>query len=326
MTPTRRTFTLALATAGALGAWAAPAAAEDKWPSKPITYIVPFPAGGTTDVLARLIGQKLGAVLGTTIVVDNRGGAGGSVGSEQAARAAPDGYTLVGGTVSSHAINVSLYPKLGYDPVKSFVPITLIGTNPTVLVVNQASPYKTLADVIAAGKAKKALNSASAGSGTSQHLSLELLKSKAGIDIAHIPYKGSGPAIQDVIAGQVDMMFDTTVVAGPHIDSGKLRALAVTSAKRLPTMPNVPTVAETVPGYEVISWQAIFAPAGTPQAIVTRLHTEIAKILAEPDIRERVAKLGMQGSDMSAVQVAEFQKAEVAKWAQIIKTANIKLE
>jgi tripartite-type tricarboxylate transporter receptor subunit TctC len=320
---TRRTVTLALALA-ALAPWAA--TAQDKWPGKPITYIVPFPAGGTTDTLGRLIGQKLGPVLGTTIVVDNRGGAGGSVGSEQASRAAPDGYTLLGGTISSHAINVSLYPKIGYDPVKSFTPITLIGTNPTVLVVNQASPYKTLADVIAAAKAKKPLNSASAGSGTSQHLSLELLKSKAGIDITHIPYKGSGPAIQDVIAGQVDMMFDTTVVAGPHIESGKLRAIAVTSARRLPNLPNVPTVAETVPGYEVISWQAIFAPAGTPPAIVDRLHNEIAKILAEPEMRERLAKLGMQGSEMTAAQVGEFQKAEVAKWAQVIKTANIKLE
>ena len=239
---------------------------------------MPFPAGGTTDILARLIGQKLGPVLGTTIVVDNKGGAGGSVGSEMASRAAPDGYTILGGTISSHAINVSLYPKIGYDPIKSFEPITLIGTNPTVLVVNQASPYKTLADVIAAGKAKKPLTGASAGSGTSQHLSLELLKARAGIDITHIPYKGSGPAIQDVMAGQVDMMFDTTVVAGPHIESGKLRALAVSSAKRVPSLPNVPTVAESgVPGYEVVSWQAIFAPAGTPKPIVDRLHNEIAQ-------------------------------------------------
>jgi tripartite-type tricarboxylate transporter receptor subunit TctC len=324
MSTNRRTLSLALALTTALAPWAA--TAQDKWPSKPITYIVPFPASGTTDTLARLIGQKLGPVLGTTIVVDNRGGAGGSVGSEQASRAAPDGYTLLGGTISSHAINVSLYPKIGYDPVKSFAPIALIGTNPTVLVVNQASPYKTLADVIAAAKAKKPLNSASAGSGTSQHLSLELLKSKAGIAITHIPYKGSGPAIQDVLAGQVDMMFDTTVVAGPHIESGALRALAVTSAKRLPNLPNVPTVAETVPGYEVISWQAIFAPAGTPPAIVDRLHAEIAKILAEPEMRERLAKLGMQGAEMTPAQVGEFQKAEVAKWAQVIKTANIKLE
>ncbi|HEX8375941.1 MAG TPA: tripartite tricarboxylate transporter substrate binding protein [Geminicoccaceae bacterium] len=322
MTLSRRTFAAAAASTVLAPAWA-----QDKWPAKPITYIVPFPAGGTTDILARLIGQKLGPALGTTIVVDNKGGAGGSVGSEIASRAAPDGYTLLGGTISSHAINVSLYPKIGYDPVKSFEPVTLIGTNPTVLVVNQASPYKTLADVIAAGKAKKPLTSASAGSGTSQHLSLELLKANAGIDITHIPYKGSGPAIQDVMAGQVDMMFDTTVVAGPHIESGKLRALAVTSAKRLPSMPNVPTVAESgVPGYEVISWQGIFAPAGTPKAIVDRLHTEIGKILREPEMQERLGKLGMQGADMTTEQIAAFQKAEVAKWAAVIKQANIKLE
>ena len=326
MTFSRRTFTLTATLAALTGS----ALAQDKWPSKPITYIVPFPAGGTTDVLGRLIGQKLGAALGTTIVVDNKGGAGGSLGSEIAARAAPDGYTLLGGTISSHAINVSLYPKLGYDPIKSFAPITLIGTNPVVLVVNQASPYKTLADVVAAAKAKKPLNSASAGSGTSQHLALELLKAKAGIDITHIPYKGSGPAIQDVMAGQVDMMFDTTVVAGPHIESGKLRAIAVTSAKRLPTMPNVPTVAESgvagLADYEVISWQAIFAPAGTPKPVIDKLHADIGKILKEHEMQERITKLGMQGADMTVEQIAAFQKAEVAKWAAVIKSANIKLE
>ena len=330
MTLSRRAVALSTATAAALVLLPGPLFAQDKWPSKPITWIVPFPAGGTTDVLARLIGQKLGAVLGTTVIVDNKGGAGGSVGSEMAARAAPDGYTILGGTISSHAINVSLYPKLGYDPVTSFMPITLIGTNPVVLVVNQASPYHSLQDVVAAGKAKKALSSASAGAGTSQHLALELLKAKTGADITHIPYKGSGPAIQDVIGGQVDMMFDTTVVAGPHIESGKLRALAVTSAKRLPSLPNVPTVAESgltgLGDYEVISWQAIFAPAGTPRAIVDRLHAEIAKILKEPEIQERLLKLGMQGADMTTAEIGAFQKAEVAKWAAVIKSANIKLE
>ncbi len=298
-----------------------PAQAQDKWPSKPITYVVPFPAGGTTDTLARLIGQKLGTALGQTIVVDNKGGAGGALGSTAVANAAPDGYTILGGTISTHAINVSLYPKLGYDPVKSFAPVVLIGTNPTVLVVNQASPYKSLQDVIAAAKAKKPLSSASAGNGTSQHLALELLNQRADIAITHVPYKGSGPAIQDVLAGQVDMMFDTTVVAGPHIESGKLRALAVTSAKRLPSLPNVPTVAESgVPDYEVMSWQAVYVPSGTPPAIVQRLHDEITKILAQPDVRERLAKLGMDPGAMSpapARRLPEDRDLEVGQGREV---------
>ena len=324
----RRTLIHSAFAGAAMSALVLPAWAQDKWPSKPITYVVPFPAGGTTDILGRLIGQKLGAVLGTTIVIDNKGGAGGGVGSEVASRAPADGYTLLGGTVSSHAINVSLYPKLGYDPIKSFSPVVLIGSNPVVLVVGANSPYKTLQDVLAAAKAKpKTISSASAGSGTSQHLSLELLGFKSGTQFIHVPYKGSGPAIQDVIGGQVDMMFDTTVVAGPHIQSGKVRALAVTSAKRLESMPNVPTVAESgVPGFEVTSWQAIFVPAGTPKPIIDRLHDEILKIIAQPDIQERLKNLGMQPSTMTTEQVAAFQKAEVEKWAQVIKAANVKLE
>jgi len=292
---------------------------------------VPFPAGGTTDLLARLIAQKLGPALGTSVIIDNKGGAGGSIGSEVAARAAPDGFTLLGGTISSHAINVSLYPKIGYDPQKSFAPVTLIGTNPVVLVVNQASPYKTLKDLLDASRARPGgLSSASAGTGTSQHLALELMAFKSGVKFTHVPYKGSGPAIQDVIGGQVDMMFDTTVVAGPHIQSGKLRALAVTSAKRLASMPNVPTVAESgIPGladFEVVSWQAIFVPAGTPAPIVARLHDEIRKILAQPEMQEKLRGFGMEPADLTTAQIAAFQKSEVDKWAQVIKAANIKAE
>lgn len=324
----RRSLMLSTLASAVAGTLTLPVWAQDKWPTKPVTYIVPFPAGGTTDILGRLIGQKLGPVLGTTIVVDNRGGAGGSVGSEMASRAPADGYTLLGGTVSSHAINVSLYPKLGYDPIKSFTPVALIGTNPVVLIVGQNSPFKTLKDVLAAAKAKPgSISSASAGSGTSQHLALELLGFKSGTQFIHVPYKGSGPAIQDVIGGQVDMMFDTTVVAGPHIQSGKVRALAVTSAKRLESLPNVPTVAESgVPGFEVLSWQAIFAPIGTPKPIVDRLHTEIVKILQLPEMQDRLKALGMQPATLSIDQFSVFQKAEVEKWAQVIKAANVKLE
>ena len=302
--------------------------AQDAWPSKPVTYIVPFPTGGTTDILARLIAQKLGPALNTTFVIDNKGGAGGSIGSELASRAAPDGYTIVGGTISSHAINVSLYPKLGYDPVKSFQPVVLIGSNPVVLVVGEKSPYKSLADVLAAARAKpKTVSSASAGAGTSQHMTLELLGFRTGTQFNHIPYRGSGPAIADVIGGQVDMMFDTTVVAGPHITSGKVRALAVSSAKRLDAMPNIPTVAESgVPNFEVVSWQGIFVPAGVPKPIVDRLHTEIMKILQTQEMQDRLKTLGMQPSSMTPGEVAAFQKAEVEKWAQVIKSAGIKLE
>jgi len=328
----RRTLLQITAAAFAVGSLGTSAWAQGGWPTgRAITYMVPFPAGGTTDTLGRLISQKLGTVLGTSVVVENRGGAGGSVGSEVAARAAPDGYTILGGTISSHAINVSLYPKIGYDPIKSFAPITLIGTNPVVLVVPANSPYKSLKDVLAASKAKAGgLSSASAGTGTSQHLALELMAYKSGVKFTHVPYKGSGPAIQDTIGGQVDMMFDTTVVAGPHIQSGKLRAIAVTSAQRVPSMPDVPTIAESgidgLKDFEVVSWQAIFAPAKTPEPIVTRLHDEIRKILAQPDTQEKLKGFGMEPADMTVAQIADFQKAEVAKWAQVIKAAGIKAD
>ena len=306
--------------------------AQSNWPQgKPIMYMVPFATGGTTDTLGRLIAQQLGPALGTTVVVENKGGAGGSVGSEAAARAQPDGYTILGGTISSHAINVSLYPKLGYDPIKSFTPITLIGTNPLVLVVSASSPYKTLKDVLDAARKKQGgLSSASAGTGTSQHLALEMLGWKSGVKFTHVPYKGSGPAIQDVMGGQVDMMFDTTVVAAPHIQSGKLRALAVTSKQRIDSLKDVPTVAESgikgLEGFEVMSWQAIFAPAGTPPAIVERLHQEIAKVLATPDMQTRMKSMGVDPSTMTPAQVAAFQKSEVSKWAAVIKAANVKVD
>ena len=312
----------------AFAAFATAAHAQDKWPSKPITYVVPFPTGGTTDTLARLLAQRLGTALGTTVVVDNKPGAGGNIGSEFAARAAPDGYTILGGTISSHAINVSLYSKLGYDPVKSFAPITLIGSNPNVLVVPASSPYKSVGDIVAAAKASPgSIAFASAGNGTSQHLSGELFKTLAKVDLVHVPYKGSAPAIQDVMSGQVPMMFDTSVVAGPHIQSGKLRALAVTSGKRAAAFPNVPTVAEAgVPGYELVSWQAIFAPANTPQPILDRLYNEVVKILKAPDMQERLASLGMEASGMSPAEFTTFQKAEIEKWAKVVKAANVKID
>ena len=328
MKPSLGTLVGACLAAFAMSLPAGPAAAQAKWPSKPITYIVPFAPGGTTDVLARLIGQKLGTALGTTIVVDNRPGAGGSVGSEIAARAAPDGHTLLGGTISSHAINVSLYPKLGYDPVKSFEPVILIGSNGTVLIVGSESPFKSVQDIVNAARSKPgSLTYASAGNGTSQHLSAEMFKLIAKIDMAHVPYKGSGPAIQDVIGNQVPMMFDTTVVAAPHIASGRVRPLAVSTVKRVPSMPEVPTMQEAgVPGFDVVSWQAIFAPAGTPAAIIERLHAEVDKILKMPDVQERFATFGIDPGNLSSREFADFQKAEISKWATVVKEAKIKID
>jgi tripartite-type tricarboxylate transporter receptor subunit TctC len=327
MSLTRRAF-LAPACAALLAGAPFTAALAQAYPSKPISYVVAFPPGGTTDILARLIADKLGPALGTTIVVENKAGAGGGLGSEQVSRAPADGYTLLGGTISSHAINVHLYPKLGYDPVGSFTPVALIGTNPLVLVVRADSPYKTVGDLVAAAKAGKAITSGSAGNGTSQHMAMELFKHKLGAQgLTHIPYKGSGPALQDAIGGQIDILFDTTVAAQQHIDGGRLRALAVTSSKRLATMPNVPTLAESgVPDFEVVSWQAIFVPAKTPAAVVTRLNTEIGKILATPEMQERLVKLGMLSQPMTPEQIQAFQKTEIAKWGEVVKVANIKLD
>lgn len=323
----RKTWTALLASA-VLFSVISPAAAQDSWPAKPITYVVPFPAGGTTDTLARIIGQKLSAALGQNVLVDNKPGAGGNIGSDFVAKAKPDGYTILGGTISSHAINASIYPKLPFDPVKDFTPITLIGTNPLVLIVSPSNPAKTVKDVIAQAKAKPGtLAYASAGNGTSQHLAGELLEILAQVDMVHVPYKGSAPAIQDVMGGQVPMMFDTTVVAAPQIKGDKVRALAVTSAKRLKGFESIPTIAESgVPGYEVVSWQGIFAPAGTPPAIVKRLNAEIVKILKMPDVHERLEGLGVEPVANTPEEFAAFQKAEIAKWAKVVKDAGIKAE
>ncbi len=306
-----------------------PALAQGSWPTaKAITYVVPFAPGGNTDTLGRLIAQPLGTALGTPVVIDNKGGAGGSVGSAIAARAPADGYTILGGTISSHAINVSLYAKIDYDPVKSFVPVAMLGSGPLVLVVPASSPHRTLADVLAASKARTGgLSSASPGTGTSPHMALELLAYQSGVKFTHVPYKGSGPAVQDVIGGQVDMMFDTVLIVGPHVQSGKLRPIAVSSSRRLESLPEVPTIAEAgQKGFDMASWQAVFAPAGTPKAVVDRLHTEIMKIVATPDIQARLKGFGMVPSSMTPAELGEYQKAEVTKWAQVIKAAGIKAD
>jgi tripartite-type tricarboxylate transporter receptor subunit TctC len=313
----------------ATGASSHAARSQGNWPTaKPITYLVPFPPGGNTDTLARLIAQPLGAALGTPVVIDNRGGAGGSVGSAIAAQAAPDGFTILGGTISSHSINVSLYSNIGYDPIKSFVPIAMLGVSPLLLVVPASSPIRTLDELLKASRAKKGgLSSGSPGVGTSPHMAMALLSHQSGVPFTHVPYKGSGPAVQDAVGGQLDMMFDTSLVVGPHIRSGKLRAIAVTGGNRVATFPDVPTIAESgQKGFDMVSWQALFAPAGTPAPIVDRLHAEVRKVIARPEVQEKLQGFGMEPSDMSPAQLAEYQKAEVAKWAQVIKAAGIKAE
>ncbi|ANN68502.1 Bug family tripartite tricarboxylate transporter substrate binding protein [Bordetella bronchialis] len=319
---------LAVSALCALGI-ATAAHADDAWPAgKPITYVVPFAPGGATDIIGRLVASKLGPALGTTVVVENRPGAGGNIGSDFVAKAKPDGYTLVGGTISSHSINGSLYKNMPYDMVKDFVPVALTGKLGNVLLVKEDSPLRSVADVLAAAKAKPgALSYGSSGNGTSQNLSGELFKATAKVDIMHVPFKGSAPVLQALLGGQLSMAFDNIPPALPLIQSGKLRALAVTSAKRDPHLPDVPTMQELgLKDYEVVSWQAVFAPAGTPRPIVDRLSTEILKILKEPDVRKKFDDMAIDGSGMDSQQLAAFQKAEVAKWKKLIDTAGIRSE
>ena len=308
---------------------AAPLAqAQDKWPAKPITYIVPFGAGGTTDVLARLVTQKAGPALGTSFVIENKPGAGGGMGSDFTAKAAPDGYTIQGGTVSSHAINVSLYPKLPYDPIRNFTPITLIGSMPNILVVRADSPYKSVQDVIAAAKAKPGtVNYASSGNGTSQHLSGVFFEQLTGGKMVHVPYKSSAESLTALMSGQgADIIFENLAPALPHIQAGKLRALGVTSAKRSSTLPEVPAVGEVLPGFDVVSWQAIFAPAGVPKPVVDKLAGEMIKAVNDPEIKSKLVAQGIEPGGMTPAELAAFQKAEVDKWARVIKAGNIKME
>jgi tripartite-type tricarboxylate transporter receptor subunit TctC len=306
----------------------APALAQEKYPAKPITYIVPFGAGGTTDVLARLVTLKAGPALGTSFVIENKPGAGGGTGSDITAKAPPDGYTIQGGTISSHAINVSLYSKLPYDPVKNFQPITMIGSIPNVLVVRADSPYKSLQDVIAATKAKPGtINYASSGNGTSQHLSGAFFEQLTGSKMVHVPYKSSAESLNAILAGQgADVIFENLAPALPHIKAGKLRALGVTSDKRSSALPEVPALAESLPGFSIVSWQAIFAPAGVPQPVVDRLSTEMIKAINDPEVKSKLVAQGIEPSGMTPAELSVFQKSEIDKWARVIKAGNIKID
>jgi len=319
--PARRS---ALAAILALLAGTAFAQSSGAYPNHPVTLVVPYPPGGSADVLARAIGQKLGERLGQPVVVENKAGAATAIGAKAVAHAPADGYTLLLGTVSSQAINPAMN-KVGYDPVADFVPVAPLASIPFVFVANPAVPVSSVADVIALAKSKPGeIGYASAGPGTSNHLAGELFASEAKIKLLHVPYKGSAPALNDVLAGHVPLMFDLQATSMAHIQGGKLKPLAVTTRERSSLLPNVPTMAEAgVPGFEVSAWFGLFAPAGTPHPVVERLNAEVTAILKSPEMNKQLHDLGAEPELGTAAQYAGYVKAEAAKWAQTVKGAGL---
>ena len=301
--------------------------AQGQWPTgKPITWVVPYPPGGTTDILGRAIALRLGASLGVTVIVDNKAGATGTIGSAFVARSAPDGYTLLGTSIGPQAIVPNLLPKMQYDPVKAFAPVSLIGTIPHVLVVSASQPFRTVADLVAQAKSRPdELSFASGGNGTVLQMQGELLRLQTGARMTHVPYKGDTPAIQDVLAGHATFMFAPVAAALPHIQSGQLRALAVTSAARLKALPEVSTMGQAgFKDFVVEQWQAVYAPAGTPASVVQRLHGEVVRNLKDPEVVAMADKLGVTLVGSTPQELADTQKADLAKWAKVIKDAGIK--
>ena len=297
------------------------------YPTKPIRMIVAYPPGGGTDIVGRMMAQKMSENFAQTVVIDNRGGAAGSIGSEIVAKSAPDGYTILMGNVAPNAINVSLYAKLGYDPVRDFEPVSLVASTPNILVVHPTLAVKTVSDLIALAKAKPGtLNYPSAGLGSSSHLAGELLDSIAGVKMVHIPYKGGGPALTDLLGGQMQLMFATMPAAMPHVRSGKLRAVAVTSAKRSQAMPELPTIGETLKGYEASTWYGVLAPARTPRPIVTKLHGEIVKILGVAETRDKLLLQGFEPVGGTPAEFGAYIKSEIEKWGKVVKAAGIRAE
>jgi tripartite-type tricarboxylate transporter receptor subunit TctC len=302
-------------------------AQAQEWPVKQVRFVVPFPPGGTTDILARVVGQQLGEAFGHSFVIDNRGGAGGNIGAAEVARAAPDGYTILMGTPGTQAINQYIYAKMPYNTEKDFAPVSFVARVPNVVVVHPGLGLKSIQDLIAYARANPGkINSASPGPGSTGHLSLELFKTLAGVQIQHVPYKGSGPALNDLIGGQVQMTIDNLPSALPHIQAGKLTALGVTTEQRVGVLPEVPTVASVVRGYEASSWFVVMAPAGTPEPIVRKLSAEIDKILKKPAVLERLKSLGADPVGGTPEQLATHIASESKKWRDVARLSGAKLD
>ena len=322
-TPTRRL--LCSAVLAGLSLFAGATLAQSAYPNKPLRLVVTFPTGGAPDILARLFSEK--AQLGQPIVVDNKPGAGGNIGADIVARSPGDGYTLVLGTVGTHAINGSLYEKIPYDMVKNFTPISLIASAPNLLVVNNDLPVKTVAELITYMKANpNKLSFGSPGIGTSVHVSGELFKSMTGTQMTHAPYKGRQYAIPDLMGGSIQLMFDNMPSALPMARDGKIRAVAVTTAKRSAAAPEIPTVAETVPGFEATTWFALFAPANTPRPVIDRLNAEVQRVYRLPEVQERLKTLGLEAVLSSPEELTRYQATEIAKWAKVVKDSGARAE
>lgn len=316
----RRRFTAALLFAPL------PALAQAAFPSKPIRLVVPFPPGGSTDLLARRLGEKLAVSLGQPVVVDNKPGAGGNIGADLVAKAPGDGHTLVVGTVGTHAINMALYSKMPYDNFRDFTPITFLASTPNLLVVNKSVPANNVKELVELAK-KQPLSFASSGSGTSIHLSGELFNTLAGVKMQHIPYKGRAQAIPDLLGGRVQLMFDNMPSSLPLVKSGELKGLAVTSAQRSPAAPNIPTIAESgLPGFEATSWFALYASPGVPRDVQMRINAEALKVMAMPDVKEKLAGLGLEINTGTPEALTTFMQAETTKWAKVVKESGAKAD
>ncbi len=304
--------------------------AQAEWPSaKPITYVVPFTAGGSTDIIGRVLAQKVGESLKQSVVVDNRPGQAGGIGANLVAKAKPDGYTLFGGTISTHAINASLYKNLSYDPVKDFEPVSLVARLPNVLIVNSQLGVNSVAELVALLKKDPAMrNFASSGAGTSTHLAGEMFADAIGVKLTHVPYKGTPPAMTDVAAGLVPFMFDQVTAALPMVQSGKIKLLAVTTGKRIPLQPQLPTMIESgIPNFEMSSWQAVYAPKGTPRPIVNRLNAEIVKALNLPDVKEKLeGQLAMEIVGSTPEELTAHMAREIPRWAELVRKSGASAE